>query len=100
MSLASTAYNILSKMFPVLLRKAMRICTADFDVTVRLEVVYSAFFQMPDNKLEYQETMHRLFICSKKDRDSLKREVPCDTLVEFEVPVRLVTFITMCLNET
>jgi len=56
-------------------------------------------FQKPENKLEYQEALHRLFIYSKEDRDSVTREVPCDTLVVFGVPVPLVTLIITCLNE-
>jgi hypothetical protein len=35
-----------------------------------------------------------------KDYDSVRREVLYDILIEFGIPVKIVTLIKMCLNET
>jgi hypothetical protein len=45
--------------------------------------------------LEYNETVHQIFIDFKKDYDSVY-----NILIEFGVPMKLVRFIKMCLNET
>jgi hypothetical protein len=50
--------------------------------------------------LEYNETVHQLFIDFKKAYDSVRREVLCNILIEFGVPMKLVRLIKMCLNET
>ena len=44
--------------------------------------------------------MHQLFIDFKKACDSVRREVLYSTVIEFGIPVKLVTLIKMCLNET
>jgi len=44
--------------------------------------------------------MHQLFIGLKKASNSVRREVLYNVLVEFDVPVKLVRLIKMCLNET
>ena len=44
--------------------------------------------------------MHQLFIDFKKAYDSVRREVFCNILVEFGIPMKLVRLIKMCLNET
>jgi hypothetical protein len=49
---------------------------------------------------EYSERVHQLFIDFKKVYDSVMREVLCNILIEFGVPMNLVTPIKMCLNET
>jgi hypothetical protein len=50
--------------------------------------------------LEYNGTVHQLFIDFKKAYDSFRREVLYDILIEFEIPRKLVGLIKMCLNET
>jgi hypothetical protein len=50
--------------------------------------------------LEYNGTVHQLFIDFKKAYDSVKREVLYNILLEFGVPKKLVRLIKMCLNET
>jgi hypothetical protein len=50
--------------------------------------------------LEYNETVHQLFINFKKAYDSMRREVLYNILTEVGVPVKLVRFIKMCLHET
>jgi hypothetical protein len=49
---------------------------------------------------KYNETVHHLLIGFKKAYDSTRREVLYDILAKFAVPVKLVRFIKICLNET
>jgi hypothetical protein len=51
-------------------------------------------------KLEFNETVHQLFVDFKKAYDSVRREVVENILIEFGVPMKLVRLIKMCLNET
>ena len=44
--------------------------------------------------------MHKLFIGFKKAYNSVRRDVLCNILIEFGIPMKLVRLITMCLNET
>ena len=44
--------------------------------------------------------MHQLFIYFKKVYDSVRREVLYNILIKFGIPIKLVHFIKMCLNET
>jgi hypothetical protein len=55
---------------------------------------------MLDKKLEYDETVHQLFMGFNKAYNSIRREVLYNTLIEFMVPMKLVRLIEMCLNET
>ena len=43
--------------------------------------------------------MHQLFIDSKKDYDSVMREVLFDILIGFSIHMKLVWLIKLCLNE-
>ena len=49
---------------------------------------------------EYNEAVHQLFIDFKKAYDSVTREVLCNILIEFGIPMKLVRLINMCLTET
>jgi hypothetical protein len=49
--------------------------------------------------MEYNETVHQVFIDFKRESDSVRREVLYSILIEFAVPVKLVRLIKMCLNE-
>jgi hypothetical protein len=51
-------------------------------------------------KWEYNKAVHQLFIDFKKPYDSVRREVLCNMLVQFGIPVKLLRLIKMCLNET
>jgi hypothetical protein len=44
--------------------------------------------------------VHQLFIDFKEARDSVKREVPYNILLELGIPKKLVRLIKMCLHET
>jgi hypothetical protein len=48
---------------------------------------------------EYTEVVHQLFIDFKKAYDSVRREVLCNILIDFGVPMKLVRLIKICLIE-
>jgi hypothetical protein len=50
--------------------------------------------------LEYNETVHQLFVDFKIAYDSVRRKVLCNILIEFGVTMKLVRLIKMCLNKT
>jgi len=56
--------------------------------------------QILEEKWEYNEAVHHLFIDFKKAYDSVSREVLCNILIEFVIPMILVRLIKMCLNVT
>jgi hypothetical protein len=56
--------------------------------------------QILEEKWEYSETVHQLFVDVKKAYDSIMREVLCNILIEFGEPTTPVRLIKMCLNET
>jgi hypothetical protein len=51
-------------------------------------------------KSEYSEIVHKLFIDFKKAYDSVTREVLYNIPIEFEVSIKVVRLIKMCLNGT
>jgi hypothetical protein len=55
--------------------------------------------QILENKLEYSETVHQLFIDFKKACDSVTREVLYNMLIKFGVTMKLIRHIKMCSNE-
>jgi len=56
--------------------------------------------QILEEKWEYTEAVHHLFIYFKKAYDLVRREVLYNILIEFGFPLKLVRLIKMCLNET
>jgi hypothetical protein len=46
------------------------------------------------------EAVHQLFIDFKRAYDSLRREVLYNIIIEFGVPMKLISLIKICLNET
>ena len=55
---------------------------------------------MLEKEWEYNEAVHQLFIDFKKAYDSVRREVLYNILIEFGIPMKLITLIKKCLNET
>jgi hypothetical protein len=53
-----------------------------------------------ERKLDYNETLHQLFIDFKKVYDSIRREVLYNCLMVSGVPISLVTCNKICLNDT
>jgi hypothetical protein len=56
--------------------------------------------QILEKKVEYNGTVHQLFIYFKKSYYSFRREVIYNILIEFGISRKLVGLIKMCLNET
>jgi hypothetical protein len=48
--------------------------------------------------VEYNGTVHQFFMDFKKAYDSVRREVLFQILIEFDVPMKLVRLMKMCLN--
>jgi uncharacterized protein Yka (UPF0111/DUF47 family) len=68
-----------------------------FDVTNQV-LIMSCIRHILEKKWEYSETVHRLVIDFKKASDSVRREMLCNILIAFWVPMELVRLIKMCLN--
>jgi hypothetical protein len=79
--------------------KLLGIISVGFDVTDQL-LIRSFAFVGCWNSLQYNETVHQLFVDFKKAYDSARRAVLYNILIEFGVPLKLVRVIKMCLNET
>jgi hypothetical protein len=45
-------------------------------------------------------TVHQLLVDFKKAYESVRREVLCSILIEFGIPMKLVRWIKICINET
>ena len=78
----------------------MGIISVDFDVTVQLLIIYSPFVKYLRKKWKYNKATYRLSIDFKKVYDLVRREVLCNILIEFYIPMKLVSLIEMCLTET
>jgi hypothetical protein len=71
-----------------------------FDITDQLLIRFSAFVRYGRKKWEYNETVHQLFIDFKKAYDSVRKGSFVQYSHRVGVPMKLVRFIKMCLNET
>jgi len=56
--------------------------------------------QILEKKWEYNEAVRQLFMGFKKAYDSFRREVLYNILIEFGIPINLVSLIKMCLKKT
>jgi len=56
--------------------------------------------QTLEKKWEYNEVVHNLSIDFRKASDSVRREVLYNILIEYGIPMKLVSVIKMCLTET
>jgi hypothetical protein len=70
-----------------------------FHFTKHLQLAHSIWYLL-EKKWEYNGAMHELFVDFNKAYDSVRREVLYNILIEFGIPLKLVTLIKMCLNET
>jgi hypothetical protein len=64
-----------------------------FDATGQLLITYSKFFKYLEKKLEYNEALHQLFTDFKKAYNSVRGEVLYNILIEFGIPMKLVSLI-------
>jgi hypothetical protein len=103
-SLLSTAYKILSNILLARLNPYVNEIVGDHQCGFRRSrpTMDQIFYirQVLEKKWEYNGTVHQLFIDFKKAYESIKREVLCNILLEFDIPKKLVRLIKMCLNET
>jgi hypothetical protein len=60
------------------------------------DILYSSNYRTWD----YNKTVHQLFIDFEKAYDSLRREVLYTIIPECGIPLKPVTLIKMCLNDT
>jgi len=81
-------------------RKLLGTTNVDFDARGQLWILCSAFVKYLKKKWEYNETVHQLFINFKKAYDSVRREVFYNILTEFDISMKLVKWLKMCLIET
>jgi hypothetical protein len=51
-------------------------------------------------KRGYSHTVHQVFIDLKRAHDSVGREIMYSILIGFDMPMKLVRLIKMCVNET
>jgi hypothetical protein len=79
--------------------KLLGVISVDFDVTDQLLIRYFTFIRYCRKKLEYNETVHQLFIDLKKAYDLVRRQVLYSIFIEFGVPMKPLRLIKMCLNE-
>ena len=71
----------------------MGIIKVDFDATGQILIINSAFVKYLRKKWEYNKAMYQLFIDFKKAYDSVTREVLCNILIDFGIPMKLVRLI-------
>jgi len=64
-----------------------------------LLIRYFASVRYWRKKWVYNGTIHQIFIDFEKAYDSVRREVLCNILIEFGIPVKLVKLIKMYLND-
>jgi hypothetical protein len=69
----------------------------DFDARCKLLIIYSALKKILENKWEYNEAVHQLFIDFKKVYYSVWREALYYISIEFGIPMKLIRLIKMCL---
>ena len=103
-SLLSVTYKTLSNILQSRLipyaEKLSGFIGVEFDATDQILIIHSAFAKYLRKKLEYNETVHQLFIDFKKACGSVRREVLYKILIGFGIPMKLVRLIKICLNET
>jgi hypothetical protein len=71
-----------------------------FDVTDQLLIRFLHSSDTEGKKWEFIETVHHLFIDFKRACDLARSEMLYNILIEFGVPMKLVSLIKMCLNGT
>jgi len=57
----------------------------DFEATGQVLIIYSAFVKYLRKKWEYNEEVHQVLIDFKEARDSVRRDVLCNILIEFGI---------------
>jgi hypothetical protein len=81
-------------------RKFWGIIIVDYEVTIQLLTILSAFVKKLRKKLEQIKAIPQLFLYLKKDYQSARKEMLYNILIQLGTPMKLVGLIEMCLNET
>ena len=71
-------------------RKLLGIINVDFNTTGQTDQIFG-ICHILEKKWEYNEAVHQLFIDFKKAYDSIRREVLYNILIEFGIPMKLVS---------
>jgi hypothetical protein len=71
--------------------KLLGTISVGFDETDQLLIRFSAFVRYWGEKSDYNEAVHQFFIDFKKAYDSVRKEVLYSILIEFGVPMKLVS---------
>jgi hypothetical protein len=103
-SLLSTTYKILSNILLPRLTPYTEESIGDHQFGFRrnrstTDHIFS-IRQILEKKWEYNEAVHQLLLDFKKAYDSVRREVLCNILIEFGIPMKLVRLILMCLSKS
>jgi hypothetical protein len=78
--------------------KLLVIISVNFDIIDYILIQYSALIRYWRKNENTVELVHHLFVDFKKAYDSVSREVLYySILIEFHIPVELVSLIKMCL---
>jgi len=83
-------------------RKLLGIINVDFDTTVQqlaADHIY-CIRQILEKKMEHSKAVLQLFIDFKKAYDSVRREVLYNILIEFDIPLKLISLIKIYLTVT
>jgi hypothetical protein len=56
--------------------------------------------QILEKRWEYNEAVRHLCVDFKKAYDSIRRDVLCNILIDFGIPLKLVRLIKVCLKQT
>jgi hypothetical protein len=101
-SLLSTSYKILSNILLARLSPYIDEIIGDHQCGFQRNRSDHIFciHQILENKWEYNERVHQLFVDIKKAYDSVRREVLYNILIEAGITMKLVRLLRMCLNET
>ena len=77
-------------------RKLLGIISVDSDARGRLLIVYFAFVKYWRKNGNDNEAVHQLFIDFS---DSVRKEVLYNILIDFDIPMKLVRLVKICLTE-
>jgi len=80
-------------------RKLLGIISVDSDATVQLLIINTAFVKYLRRKIGVQCSSEPGFIDFQQAYDSVSREFLYNILIEFCIPMKLVSIIKLCLTE-
>jgi hypothetical protein len=82
-------------------RKLLGIISVDLDITGQLVIIHSACVKyLRKSRNTVSQCISCICIDFKKAYGSVRREILYNILIEFDIPMKLLRLIIMCLNET